>query len=91
VTAGDDQPLKFAVTVVNERTGMRYVVVVELSKDERDEAVQAQSACPFEMRGDENYWPPLANFYASNRAVAGLPDTEPWSVPLSEITRVTVH
>jgi hypothetical protein len=87
----DDLPLKVAVTVVNERTNARYVVVVELSKDEREEAAQAMRMCPFEMRGDDIYWPPMVNFYAANRALAGLPDTEQWSVPSSEIVRVTVH
>jgi hypothetical protein len=71
---------RYAVPLVNERTGERHVVLVELSDDERADAMRM---------GQGEGWPPLVNLFASNRALAGLPDE--CSVTLNEIMRVTVH
>ena len=84
--------LRFAVTLINERAQEKYVVVVELSEAERAEAVEAAMMNPFGVRQGENvYWRPLVNLYASNRALAGLPPGDEWSVPYSEIVRIQLH
>jgi len=83
MNASDDRPWKFAVTLVNERSGQQYTVIVELTDDERADAIEHT---PFEMQQEEG-WRPLVNLFASARALAGLPE-DAWSVPYSEITRI---
>jgi hypothetical protein len=90
MTASNDKPWHYAVPLVNERTGERRLVVVELSEAERADAMQTMLMHPFELQqGDGDGWPPLVNLYASDRALAGLPPE--WSVPCAEIVRIRLH
>jgi hypothetical protein len=82
----DDEQRRYAVPLVNERTGERHVVIVELSEDEHQVAVRH---APFELQVQGEGWRPLVNLFLCKRALNGLPDD--WAVPYSEITRVVLH
>jgi hypothetical protein len=75
---------RLAVPLVNERTGERHVVVVELSDNERNDAIRLRPS-----GAEDEPWLPIINLYASSHALAGL--SEDWTVPYHEIVRIRLH
>ena len=81
----------YAVPLMNERTGDQALVIVELTAAERADAAQ-NLLMPFELQdSDDGLWPPARSYYLSHHALAGLPPDCGWTVPYSEITRITLH